>query len=225
MTPLLTTTLPVLLVGGGPVDAAGLHRLAGRCAHLVAADGGARACLAAGLMPDLVIGDFDSIDAVTRAAIPAGRLHRIAEQDSTDFYKCLSRIDASLVLATGFAGGRMDHLLAVFNTLSGLPARRCIVVGTEDLCLLAPPELRLDVAPGTTVSLFPMGRVTGTSRGLNWPIAGLDFAPDGQIGTSNVATGPVALSLTRPRMLLLLPADCLDPVIDALAGAPGWPAA
>ena len=33
-----------------------------------------------------------------RAAIPAERLHRIAEQDSTDFEKCLRNIRAPLVV-------------------------------------------------------------------------------------------------------------------------------
>lgn len=193
-----------------------------RAPVVVAADGGATSLLAAGHMPDAVIGDFDSITADTRTAIAPERLHHIPEQDSTDFHKCLSRIETPLVLAVGFAGGRMDHLLAVFNVLARLPNRRCIVVGDDDVCVLAPPRLALDVTPGTTVSLFPMGAVTAQSSGLQWPLDGIGFAPDGQSGTSNRATGPVTLDTHGPKLLLLLPIDALDVLIAGLDQAPGW---
>lgn len=220
--PLVRAAGPVTLVGGGPVDAAQLTQAVALAPVIVAADGGAAAVLAAGHCPEAVIGDFDSLDDQTRAAIPADRLHHIAEQDSTDFHKCLSRIEAPLVLALGVAGGRMDHLLAVFNVLARTPQCRAIVIGPEDVCVLAPPALTLDLVPGTAVSLFPMAPVTAESTGLHWPLGGLDFAPDGQSGTSNQADGPVTLVTHAPRMLLLLPVAALEPLMDGLARAPGW---
>lgn len=219
---LLHSDGPVTLVGGGPVSAAQLARAQALAPLTVAADGGAAAVLAAGQVPRLVIGDFDSLDKTTRAAIPEDRLHHIAEQDSTDFHKCLSRIAAPLVLAVGVSGGRMDHLLAVFNVLVRLPQRRAIVIGDEDVCVLAPPRLDLDLAPGTPVSLFPMARVSAESRGLHWPVDGLEFAPEDQSGTSNRATGPVQLVTHAPRMLLLLPLSSLEVLVGALDAAPGW---
>jgi thiamine pyrophosphokinase len=84
------------------------------------------------------------------------------------------------------------------------------------LVFLAPPSLRLDLEAGCAISLFPMGAVEGISDGLHWPIGGLNFAPDGQIGTSNRATGPVHLSLTAPKMLVILPANTLELASQAL---------
>jgi len=85
---------------------------------------------------------------------------------------------------------------------------------------LCPPELHLPLAAGARVSLFPMGAVTGTSQGLDWPIGGIDFAPDGRVGTSNRAQGDVTLRVTAPRMLVILPAGNFETVADALAACP-----
>ncbi|WP_138465148.1 thiamine diphosphokinase [Poseidonocella sp. HB161398] len=212
----------VTLVGGGPVEPEEIAAALALAPVLVAADGGAGAALEAGHMPLAVIGDFDSLDAGAMAAIPPERLHRVAEQDSTDFHKCLARIEAPLILAVGFAGGRMDHLLAVFNVMARLPKRRALVLGPEDACLLAPPRLALDLDPGTAVSLFPMGPVTAQSRGLKWPVDGLAFSPDGQSGTSNRAEGHVLIEAHAPKLLLMLPRTALPRLLDGLEDAPGW---
>ncbi len=80
----------------------------------------------------------------------------------------------------------------------------------------APRDIRLDVAPGTRVSLYPLLPVTGSSAGLAWPIDGLKLAPGGRIGTSNRATGAVTLAFSGAGMLVVLPREALVPAIDAL---------
>ena len=133
MTPkIVSSARGVTLVGGGPVQGRMLAMALRRAPVLVAADGGADRVLAAGHMPVAVIGDFDSLSVEGRRLIPADRQHMIAEQDSTDFDKALRSIAAPFVLALGFAGARIDHGLAVFNTLLRYPDRVCIVLGAED---------------------------------------------------------------------------------------------
>ncbi|MEM0948162.1 MAG: thiamine diphosphokinase [Pseudomonadota bacterium] len=185
--------------------------------NLVAADGGAKAALSAGIVPESVIGDFDSLSAELRHSIPSDRLLHVSEQDSTDFEKCLSRISAPLILALGFTGQRLDHELAVYNALSRYPERACIVLGSHDLAFLAPPKVALALAPGDRVSLFPMAETTGQSDGLRWPIDGLRFAPSGRVGTSNMATGPVQLSFDALGMLIILPRAALPAARAALS--------
>ncbi len=213
----------VTLLGGGALGADDLALALARAPRLVAADGGARHAAAAGQAPMAVIGDMDSLgDAAARFA---DRLHEIAEQDSTDFDKALRNIDAPLVLAVGFTGGRLDHELAVFHGLVARPERRCLLIGAESLVFLCPPRIGLDLAPGTPFSLFPMGEVGCVSQGLRWPTAGIDFAPARRVGTSNEVTGPVTLRCDAPLMLGLAPRAALDAVIAALLAAPrGWPA-
>ncbi|MFY9239098.1 MAG: thiamine diphosphokinase [Roseovarius sp.] len=217
---------PITLLGGGAATQAQLQ-LAMRIAPVVvAADGGAQLALthgvdlAAGLRA--VIGDFDSIPDGVHAAVPAENLHHIPEQDSTDFEKCLALIKAPLILGVGFTGARMDHQMAACNALVRAAHQRCVLLGSDDVIFLAPPSLRLDLSEGARVSLFPMGAVEGISEGLRWPIQGLNFAPDRQIGTSNAALGPVFLNMTAPKMLVMVAPEHLEAVVAGLSAAPAW---
>ena len=214
-----------MLVGGGECDQTALIGDLAAGLPPVAADGGAEALLRLGVMPQAVIGDIDSLAPETQARLAPGGLHRIAEQDSTDFDKCLRNIRAPLVVAHGFLGARLDHQLAALTVLARHPDRRCLLVGRDDVVLLCPPALTLPLEPGCRVSLWPLGPVTGQSTGLRWPIGGIGFEPAGRVGTSNQALGPVSLTMDAPLMLVMLPAVCRDVAQAALLGAPGrWPA-
>ncbi|MYM54757.1 thiamine diphosphokinase [Rhodobacteraceae bacterium GS-10] len=215
---------PVTLIGAGTVPSQAIEAALALAPEVVCADGGADVALKLGLDPVAVIGDFDSLSEAARAAIPDDRLHPIAEQESTDFDKCLRHIEAPLVLGAGFNGSRIDHQMAAFNAMVRRPERRCILLGPELISFVAPPELRLDLPVGTLVSLFPMAAVTGRSAGLRWPIEGLDFAPDGRVGTSNEISGPLHLWFDAPAMLMMLPLTELEPAARALSQAPAWPA-
>lgn len=216
---------PVVLVGGGDCDAGVLGAALREGLACVAADGGAERLLALKQMPDAVIGDMDSLDPALAAQLAPGVLHRVSEQDSTDFDKCLRNIAAPLVLGYGFLGARLDHQLAVLTGLASHPDRRCILIGAQDIAMLCPPEITLPLDAGTRVSLYPLAEVSGRSNGLKWAIDGLSMAPDQRVGTSNMATGPVTLQIKAPVMLLILPAECL-PMLRAALGASGatWPA-
>ncbi len=111
------------------------------------------------------------------------------------------------------------------TVLARYPARRCVLIGEEDVLTLCPPDIALDLALGSRISLFPLGPVAGRSCGLRWPISGIDFAPDGRVGTSNQVSGPVRLGFDAPKMLLILPARALEPLLAALSGTrASWPA-
>lgn len=214
--PIVQSQQGITLVGGGPVSSRGLGLALARAPRLVAADGGANRLLQLGHRPEAVIGDFDSLSPWARAEL-AGRLHHLPEQETTDFAKALRSVAAPFVLGLGFSGARSDHGLAALNGLVRHAGSRCILLGARDLTFLAPPEITLRLRVGTRLSLFPMGAVTGDSTGLRWPIAGLRFAPDGMIGTSNVVvTRQVRLRFDAPRMLVILPLGALDAVLAAL---------
>ncbi len=224
---IVSTFDPLLLIGGANVDKEEYRQAFSICKTLVAADSGADTVLAMGHKPDLVIGDMDSISDEVRAQIPPNQLHRVAEQDSTDFEKCLTRIDAPVILGLGFLGERADHSVASLSALSRLSHIRCILLSPHDLVVVAPPELELSLPIGSRVSLFPMapGPITGRSTGLKWPIDGLSFAAGGTIGTSNnTIAEDIHLSFDAPGMLLMLPPTALAPLMQGLSAAPArWP--
>ncbi len=99
----------VTLVGAGALDRAmveAAHRLA---PVLIAADSGADRLAEMRLSPRAVIGDMDSIaDPERWRAGPAAFVH-LAEQETTDFEKCLYATEAPFYLAVGFTGRRIDR--------------------------------------------------------------------------------------------------------------------
>lgn len=213
---IVQATTAVGLVGGGTVYPQDLDQIAKIAPFLVAADGGAASALAQGHIPDLVIGDFDSLPEFAAERLTPDRLIRVDEQDTTDFEKCIMRIQAPLILAAGFTGLRIDHELAVMNVLARYPQTRCLVLGSDDVVFHAPREISLDLELGSRLSLFPFATVTGWSEGLRWPIDGISFAPGGRIGTSNEVTGPVRLGFDGDGMLILAPRQALAQILEAL---------
>ena len=211
----------VTLVGAGAADS-GMIEAARRLApELVAADSGAERLVAMRLAPRAIIGDMDSLAEPERWRNgPAAFVH-LAEQETTDFEKCLYATEAPLYLAVGFTGLRVDHTLAVLHALLAYPEKRVVLVGEKDVSALAPPGavLRLPVRPRSRVSIYPLLPVTGThSRGLAWPIEGLALAPGHRIGTSNVATEPVVeLAFDGPGALVMLEPDALEALAAALS--------
>lgn len=223
------STTPVTLLGAAPLAPRLLALALAHAPRLVAADGGADAALAAGQMPERVIGDLDSISVSARARL-AERLIHVPAQDDTDLDKALDRIDAPLILGAGFAGGRLDHTLAAMSALMRRPGRRVVLLAEGQLCFLTPPALTLDLAPGTLISLYPMAPVSCRSAGLHWPTDGLELAPGGMIGTSNrvaepAPSGGVWLAPYAPALMCLLPLSGLEAALTGLRAAPAWPAA
>lgn len=217
MTSIVHSLDPITLVGGGEVGPADLNLALALAPQCVAADGGAIVALAAGVKLTAVIGDFDSLDGNVLARVPAACQHHIAEQDSTDFDKCLRHIIAPVVVAVGFSGGRLDHQMAAMHTLVARADRPCVILGAHEVVFHCPPQITLPTKAGDTVSLFPLAAVAGTSTGLEWPIDGLKFAPDRYVGTSNRALGPVQLTMSGTGMLCLVPRRMLGAVTQALA--------
>jgi thiamine pyrophosphokinase len=210
----------VTLVGAGPIDPRHLEAALAIAPVAVAADGGGDLALPGGRRFRAVIGDMDSLADPERLRAAGVPVHPIPEQETTDLEKCLYSVEAPLFVGLGFLGGRIDHHLAAMNALVKFASVPVVLIGGEDLCFLCPPEFAIDLAAGTRVSLFPMGPVRGRSEGLLWPIDGLAFDPTGRIGTSNAATGGVVrIEFDAPRMLVILPVDLLEPVVDRLRGA------
>lgn len=208
----------VTLVGAGAPRRQDIVEALNIAPTLVAADGGANFCVDAGLSPVAIIGDLDSFLGDEAPGLPETRLIRIEEQETTDFEKCLARIHAPHIIATGFTGGRVDHTMAVWSVLARRIGPPAIVIGPDDAVFAAPERLKLDLEPGTRLSLFPMTPVTGRSSGLEWPIEGLTLSPMGRLGTSNRATGTVRLEFDAPGCLVITPREVLAAALDGLTG-------
>lgn len=214
----------ITIVGGATVSGADLALALDRAPILVAADGGGDSALRLGRRPVATIGDLDSLSPAARNAL-APDVHRIEDQDSTDFDKVMARVAAPVAIGVGFLGGRLDHELAACLGLARHPDQPCLLLGAESVVCLVPPDLALDLAPGTPVSLIPLTRLRCQSDGLRWPLDALTLDPLGPPASSNEATGPVRLKPDAPALLLILPRAALDAALDALRASPRWPPA
>lgn len=210
---------PVTLVGAGHLSREILDEALALAPELVAADRGADLLANFGLMPGTVIGDMDSISDPARWERMA-RLVRLREQETTDFEKCLYATEAPFYIAAGFTGGRVDHSLSVLHALLAREEKRVVLIGEEDAVTLLPPGevVGLDLPAGARVSIFPLGPTRGIhSRGLTWPVEGLDMAPGRLIGTSNKASGGrIELGFDRPGAVLIIGREHLPALVKTL---------
>jgi thiamine pyrophosphokinase len=216
----LVFTRPVTLVGGGALGLDLVEQARALAPELVAADSGADRLADWRLVPAAVIGDMDSIAEPERWQEGPTRFLHLAEQDTTDFEKCLYATEAPFYLGVGFTGERVDHLLAVLHAMLARPEKTVVLLGEAEAMALVPPGrvLGLGLEPGARVSLFPLTPVTGThSRGLRWTIDGLSMAAGRRVGTSNVATGRrVELAFDGGGALLMLERRFLAPLVRAV---------
>jgi thiamine pyrophosphokinase len=190
----------LVIVGGGTVDHELLRNLYVSGARLVGADGGADEIVRAGLAPEAIIGDFDSL------SNPDGwlgrtQLLRIAEQDTTDFEKALYSTRAPVTVAMGMTGKRLDHTLAALDTLARhARGRNVILVDEDDVAAALTGSFDFEVAEGERVSVHPLGTVKfKRSFGLKYPLDGLKLALGERTGTSNAATNGLFRIEVEPR--------------------------
>ncbi len=184
----------VLVLNGEPPSATRLQQLAASY-PVYAADGGGAVCLAAGVRPQWVAGDFDSIGSI---ALPSDwTFWEFPEQDRTDFQKLLASLPEGIndLLILGGMGKRADHFTSNLLIATELPPgwSLCFECGEQQLIRVTPAcDFSADVVPGKTLSLLPMATAGAvTTRGLKWDLQEADMGPGLQLGQSNVVEGPV----------------------------------
>ena len=171
---------------------------------VIAADSGLHAVLAAGWIPDRLIGDLDSVDpAAVEIAAEGGAVvdrHPVGK-DETDLELALgAAVDAGAteIRVVVRADGRLDHQLANVFALakpdwSAAEVRADI---GDHVVWVVRGERRLEVEVGQHLALLPIGgpaRVT--TRGVAFPLTDEVLSPFDGRGIANEATETV-VSLT-----------------------------
>ncbi|WP_338720919.1 thiamine diphosphokinase [Devosia sp. XK-2] len=187
---LLSFSRPLAIVGGGTVDAGLLRDLVERNVALVAADGGGNTLGTAGLVPEAILGDLDSLDDLAGWAERTRVIH-IPEQITTDFQKALYSTAAPVTLALGMTGKRLDHTLAALGALLEVaPHRQVILVDETDVALAVSGSFAFDASAKERISIHPLVPIVfERTEGLFYPMNGLLLDPAGRLGTSNEGLG------------------------------------
>jgi len=185
---------------------------------VVAADGGALVAEQLGLVPDVVIGDIDSLGETEQLFAEMGcRFVRFkAEKDETDTHLALQWAyeqgyrDLSVLLQRS---GRLDHVLSAIWVGTGFLSKSAFVryvdSGFEAVLLKGPAELVVRSAKPLTVSLLPIAsQVHGvTIEGMKYPLMQATLSLGESRGISNETVSETAHVRVREGILLVTATD------------------
>jgi thiamine pyrophosphokinase len=177
----------------------------------IAVDGGYRAFQSAGLSPQVLLGDFDSLDQVLPTD-PSIRLEPRPDQEHTDLEKALDFCNLQpedLVTILGGSGQRSDHFLNNLIIAAGVD---------QDIQLSFESNTELihrvtkgspftnEINPSNILSIIPLGRCDSvTTSGLEWNLETASLGPGLGISQSNrVKSNPVTISIGSGILYLVI---------------------
>jgi len=186
---------------------------------VIAADGGSALCLEADRAPDIVVGDFDSLDerdAERLAAIGVPMQRHPAEKDATDLDLALDTAierGHTAVVVTACVGGRLDHTLGVLGSLAHHAALHVTILEPDvSGWVIGAPGGDRDtlhlVGEGSTVSVFAFSHgCRVTLEGFRYPLRDAPVPVLGTLGVSNVIESDAGarVSVRGGRLLVLSP--------------------
>ena len=192
-------------------------------ADVIAADGGYTRSLRLGLLPDLLVGDFDSLAPEVLAAASAdgvALLRAEVAKDESDAELALLaavRRGATRITVLGaFGGPRLDHALANLWLLAhpGLSGVAVVLLdGSARARLVSAPDAAgapvtqpLPGPVGALVTLLPFGgdALGVTTHGLRYPLRGEPLRSGPARGLSNVReAADAAVTLAAGQLLVV----------------------
>ena len=162
---------------------------------VLCADGGARYARLVGVVPDLIVGDLDSLAEELQCSFRAEGISMAgypARKDETDTQLALERalaMGAGEILVFGALGNRLDHTLANIGLLLLGRNRGAAVVLRDESCdvFAVTGEAVIRGEAGQTVSVFPLG---GDAAGIDltgfeYPLVGAAMTLSRPYGISN----------------------------------------
>lgn len=196
---------------------------AGERVGLIAADRGLAACVSCGLVPDLIVGDFDSADPGLLDAWMGRTDTKICtykpEKDWTDTELALEHgmeLGWKQAAILGATGTRADHFFGSLQTLALALAKgiSCELLDPYNRIRMTDRPLTLSAKTqwGTYVSLFAYGgNVTGlTLKGFRYTVEDFLLTGTGTRGVSNEIVSDRAEISFRSGTLLVMETSDMD---------------
>ena len=182
------------IFGAGDFD--GLEERPGAEDYVIAADGGYTTCRRAGVEPQLLLGDCDSL-----AEVPAlPHVERVpVEKDDTDMVRAvkegLAKGEKEFHLLGGMGGQRSDHTVANMQTLAYLAAHGAkgwlYGDGERYTAICGPDTLTLASRDSGILSVFCLGADAAgvTIRGAQYELENAALTAFFPLGVSNHFVG------------------------------------
>lgn len=192
-----------VFLNGDPDPPELLRGVAGRADLVAAADGGAWHALEVGVVPDLVVGDMDSLGEARAREVEwrgAALERHPAEKDKMDGHLAVMAVrerGATAVDLLCATGGQLGALFAVPHILLAaerLGLRTTMLAGWGQAFVLEAGSRKITGRPGDSVSVFPLtGPATGvTLEGLAYPLADARLEIGDTLGFHNELIGTTA---------------------------------
>ncbi|MDR1838363.1 MAG: thiamine diphosphokinase [Treponema sp.] len=211
--------LGIIFTGGEGPEPEKLRRLIDghvTDAFIVAADSGLAAAEEAGIKPDCIIGDMDSVDSARLEAYPEECVVRHKpDKDYTDTELALQAVIEKgcdeIWIAGGGGSNRIDHLFAIRSLFERevFPCR-WITESADIYCIDASAKRNVfscRIEKDAPISVFPLGcgRWKAQSSGLKWPLESLPW-DRGFFGLANVApNGGFSVKAEEGRFMVIIP--------------------
>lgn len=205
------TSFTLLL--GGSLAVTDRVRALTQATRVIAADSGMRHAASLDVTPELWVGDFDSSDdslisrypTVERRTYPAAKAVTDGEIAVAE---AIARGATRLTFVGALGGDRSDHALQHYLNALGLVEDGYEVVltsGEEEAYPFSDEsELVLELPKGALFSVLGFTALEGlTIQNARYPLKGFQLPFGSSRTISNVAEGPISVSLSRGRAILL----------------------
>lgn len=190
----------ILIITGGNIDEAFADAYLRKFQpeYMITADGGMEFCKKKGLVPDCIVGDFDSVEKETLAYF-----HEMPQIIWKQFRPEKDETDTELAMTTAFehgatelhiigaTGSRLDHVIGNIQLLHkalirDIPAY--IVDANNRICLVdSARKIKKKEQYGKYVSILPLTTTVEeiTLRGFKYPLCKATLYSDNTLGISN----------------------------------------
>ena len=167
---------------------------------VICADAGFERAAAEGIVPDILVGDLDSVDEKNLIVPPEVKMITANwHKDETDFElavdTAVSEGCSSVLIAGGF-GGRIDHTLGNIQNMVDF-YRHGVDISMKDernyLTVLESGSLTLSAGRDVNLSILAHSDEAEVSvTGVEWPLKHYHMTSDRPLGVSNFVTGEKA---------------------------------
>lgn len=201
----------ILIIGNAPGKIA---KLKFKYDYIVSLDGAVNRCLKVGIIPDVVIGDMDSIHPNQPVPKIVKFLH-LPDQNSTDMEKGIRYADSihakEIHIINAFGGPRFDHVIYNARLLKkcAKKTRRIIIFhGASAIEFLNNKKMKLIGKLGFDIALMAFPEAKVTTLGLKYEMKDhkLDFALS-ESACNKFAEKKVQLDV-KGEALLIYPVQC-----------------
>jgi len=202
------TKRALVIANGEPPKKQLLQSLARESGIVICADGGANTALKFGILPDVIVGDLDSIHAEALVKFHKVPTYEDRDDESTDLEKAIAwalKQKYDHIVVIGASGRRIDHSVGNLGVLPKFYPD-AVIRFIDDLgeLVYVGRGITFDAKRSDVISLIPLSRCEGiTTQGLKYALDDQALELGVREGTSNVVVNtPVTIKVQKGHLLL-----------------------